>query len=77
MGVEGAQGRTLAASLRRRRGRGSSVGTRLYVGGLAAISLARLEVVKTEVSCTRATNAVILGDVRRGSRWACTQVTKE
>jgi hypothetical protein len=27
------------------------MGTRLYVGGLAAISLARFEVVKTEVSC--------------------------
>jgi hypothetical protein len=43
------------------------VGTRLYIGGLAAISLAWFEVVKTEVRCTRATNTIMLGDVCRGS----------
>jgi hypothetical protein len=40
----------------------------LYVDDLAAISLARLEVVKTKVSCIRATDAIMLADVCRGSR---------
>jgi hypothetical protein len=59
-GSHGSQGRVglHAGSLR----------ARLYIGGLAAISLARFEVVKTEVSCTRATEAIMLGDVRRRSR---------
>jgi hypothetical protein len=44
------------------------VGTRLYVGGLTAIYLARFKVVTTEVSRTRATDAIMLSDVHRESQ---------
>jgi hypothetical protein len=44
------------------------VDTRLCVGGVTAIYLARFKVVKTKVSRTRASDAIMLGDVRRGSR---------
>jgi hypothetical protein len=47
------------------------MGARLYVGGLTAISLARFEVVKTELRSTQANDAVIMvGDAATGAMGA-------